>query len=78
MVSAYKGKPRKSIEEMYKMKDQVFDPDKIVIVLDHVAPSPTVIMSNVHKGLREFARKTNVHFYDVGEGICHQLLSLLV
>jgi 3-isopropylmalate/(R)-2-methylmalate dehydratase large subunit len=63
-----------AIEEMYKMKDQVFDPDKIVIVLDHVAPSPTVIMSNVHNGLREFARKTKVHFYDVGEGICHQLL----
>ena len=63
-----------AIEEMYKMKNQVFNPDKIIIVLDHVAPSPTVIMSNVHKGLREFVRKTNVHFYDVGEGICHQLL----
>jgi 3-isopropylmalate/(R)-2-methylmalate dehydratase large subunit len=63
-----------AIDEMYKMKDQVFDPDKIVIVLDHVAPSPTVLMSNVHNNLREFVRKTHVHFYDVGEGICHQLL----
>ncbi|MCK5588273.1 MAG: 3-isopropylmalate dehydratase large subunit [Candidatus Lokiarchaeota archaeon] len=63
-----------AIDEMYKMKEQVFNPDKIVIVLDHVTPSPTVIMSNVHSRLREFARKTNVHFYDVGEGICHQLL----
>jgi len=52
-------------------------PEKTAIFLDHAAPSPTQQTSNDHMLLRRFARETNCHIYDVGNGICHQLVAEL-
>jgi len=52
-------------------------PKKTAIFLDHAAPSPTQQTSNDHMLLRRFARETNCHIYDVGNGICHQLVAEL-
>ncbi len=49
-------------------------PDRVSLVLDHAAPAPTETISNLHKMLRDFARETGCHFYDIGMGICHQLM----
>ncbi|MEA1961653.1 MAG: 3-isopropylmalate dehydratase large subunit [Bacillota bacterium] len=52
----------------------VFDPAKVAMVIDHSAPSPLQGVSALHKQMREFARKQDIHFYDIGDGVCHQLL----
>ncbi len=55
--------------------DKVFDPSKIVQFLDHSAPCPKAELANDHKFLREFARETGIVLSDVGDGICHQVMS---
>jgi len=53
----------------------VWNPDKIVIVLDHRTPANTIKTAENHKRIRKFAKKQNItHFFDVGEGVCHQVL----
>jgi len=43
--------------------------------LDHAAPSPNQELSNDHMLLRGFARDTGCLVYDVGDGICHQIVA---
>ena len=55
--------------------DKVWDPDKIVIILDHRAPANIIKAAEAHKSIREFVRSQNIkNFYDIGEGICHQVV----
>ncbi len=54
--------------------EKVAYPSKVVLIIDHIAPSSNPDTSNLHIMMREFARKHGVNFYDVGNGICHQLL----
>lgn len=49
-------------------------PEQIAVVIDHAAPSPTEAVSVVHHKLRSFAWKHGTELFDVGDGICHQLL----
>jgi len=53
---------------------KVFDPSKIALVIDHSSPSPNHGVSQLHDMMRKFARETGVILYDIGEGVCHQLL----
>ena len=50
-------------------------PQQTIIFLDHAAPSPAQQLSNDHIFLRRFAGETSCLIYDVGEGICHQLVA---
>jgi len=50
-------------------------PQQTIIFLDHAAPSPAQQLSNDHILLRGFAGETGCRIYDVGEGICHQLVA---
>lgn len=54
----------------------LFDPDKVVLVLDHFVPNKDVASAKQCKFVREFAKKYNVqNFFDVGRmGIEHALL----
>jgi homoaconitate hydratase family protein len=53
----------------------VADPDQPVIVLDHVIPASDEKTATSHKKIREFVRKYGIrHFFDVGTGICHQVM----
>ena len=57
---------------------KVFDPDKIVIMLDHIAPADSPMRASMHKAARRFAEKHGItRFHDVnnGLGICHQLVA---
>ena len=55
--------------------DQVFDPDKTVVVIDHLVPAPTAEAATLHQRIREHVSRLGIRdFYDAGEGICHQLL----
>jgi homoaconitate hydratase family protein len=50
-------------------------PDLPVIVLDHVIPASDEKTATNHKLIREFVKKYGVrHFFDIGEGICHQIM----
>lgn len=49
-------------------------PERVSIVVDHVAPASTVSVAQAQKEAREYAAQTGVQFFDVGRGICHQVL----
>ena len=55
---------------------QVFDKDKIAIVLDHYTPCKDIKSAQLCKQAREFAHKHNItNFFDVGQmGVEHALL----
>ena len=47
---------------------------KFCMVIDHNAPSPNEGVSRVHKKMRDFSTEFNSRLYDIGCGICHQVL----
>ncbi len=53
----------------------LFNPKKVVLFLDHAAPSPNTTLSNDHLLLRQFARETGCIISDVGAGVCHQIVA---
>ena len=53
---------------------EVFSRGKFAIVIDHSSPSPNMGVSAVHKKLREFAREKGLLLYDIGCGVCHQVI----
>jgi 3-isopropylmalate/(R)-2-methylmalate dehydratase large subunit len=54
---------------------KVWDPEKIVIPIDHCVPAADEKYAANHKLIREFAEEQDIkYFYDVKEGICHQVL----
>ena len=56
--------------------DKVKYPERIVIILDHTVPAPTEVEASNHKLIREFVKKQGItNFYDINNGICHQVLS---
>src|SRR5215510_13432067 len=53
----------------------LYDPDRIAIVLDHIAPAKTEKNAADHLKSRNFARKYGIRkFYDVDAGIAHLVL----
>lgn len=55
--------------------EKVADPRMNVVVFDHVAPAANETYALNHKIIREFVAEQGIDaFYDVGEGICHQVL----
>ncbi|MFI5418402.1 MAG: aconitase/3-isopropylmalate dehydratase large subunit family protein [Candidatus Lutacidiplasmatales archaeon] len=57
--------------------EKVWDPERVVIAIDHWVPASTEGAAVLHRILRKFAQEKGLpHFYDVGNhGICHQILA---
>jgi len=56
-------------------RKKVWNPQKIAIVLDHRSPANSIKTADNQNLIREFVRNQKIrNFYDVGEGICHQVL----
>jgi methanogen homoaconitase large subunit len=54
---------------------RVFDPDRVALVIDHVAPAASPGTANAQNAVRRFAAEQGIcRLYDVGRGICHQVL----
>ncbi len=53
---------------------QVFDSHKCALIIDHAAPSPNERIANLHKMMRNFAKKQDIRLFEIGEGICHQVM----
>jgi 3-isopropylmalate/(R)-2-methylmalate dehydratase large subunit len=51
------------------------NPSQVVMFLDHAAPSPIRAFSNDHVFMRRFAEEKGARIYEVGDGICHQLIA---
>jgi len=51
------------------------NPSKTALFLDHAAPSPNYRLSSEHILLRQFAQQTGCLIFDIGDGICHQLVA---
>jgi len=49
-------------------------PESAALVIDHSSPSPLEGVSALHTMMRGFAREQGITLYDIGEGVCHQLL----
>ena len=65
-----------AVRQMKEMGlERVYDAPKALIFLDHASPCPRQELANDHHMLREFARRTGARIYDVGSGICHQIVS---
>lgn len=55
----------------------IANPDALLITLDHNAPPTNAKLANDYQVIREFVEKFGIKkFHDVGDGICHQLMSL--
>ena len=54
---------------------EVVRPENVAFVIDHAAPCPTQKIAQLHAFMREFAARQSIVLYDVGEGICHQLVA---
>jgi 3-isopropylmalate/(R)-2-methylmalate dehydratase large subunit len=54
---------------------RVWDPDKIVVIFDHQVPADSLEAAQNHIILRKFVEEQGIkNFYDVQEGVCHQVL----
>jgi 3-isopropylmalate/(R)-2-methylmalate dehydratase large subunit len=65
-----------AIEEFKKVKGAtIFDPEKVVFVMDHFTPNKDIKSAEIVKECRAFAREHKIKFFDVGRaGIQHILL----
>ena len=55
--------------------DSVWDPDRVAIVFDHIAPASTEIAATLQNTIRAWTKRQGItNFFDIGEGICHQLI----
>ncbi|MGF7117478.1 homoaconitase large subunit [Methanobacterium oryzae] len=65
-----------SVEAFQKIGvPEVWDPEKIVIVFDHQVPADSLDAAQNHSIMRKFVKEQKItNFYDVREGVCHQVL----
>ncbi len=53
-------------------------PERVVVILDHRVPAPTIQSAAAHRTARKFVEKFDIaRFHDVGgtQGICHQVVA---
>ena len=54
---------------------KVWDNSKIIIPFDHQVPADSIDAANNHILMRKFVKEQNIqNFYDVNQGVCHQIL----
>jgi len=55
--------------------ERVWAPDRIIIPIDHRAPANIIKTAEAHRKIRDFVKAQGIkHFYDIKEGICHQIM----
>src|SRR6185436_20780413 len=47
---------------------------RTAFVMDHYSPPPHIEAANTHRDMRAFAETQGAVLYDVGDGICHQVM----
>src|SRR5581483_8153986 len=60
-------------EAFRTLGSQLWDPERVIIIFDHMVPAPTVAAAEQHRAMRVFIRETGIrHVFQ--EGISHQVL----
>jgi 3-isopropylmalate/(R)-2-methylmalate dehydratase large subunit len=55
--------------------DRVRNPDRVVVIIDHIIPAPNVRYAEEQRKIRQYVQEQGIkNFYDAGVGICHQLM----
>jgi 3-isopropylmalate/(R)-2-methylmalate dehydratase large subunit len=55
--------------------ERLWDPSKVVIILDHFVPASNERMATIHAQIRKFIKTFGIrHFLGEREGICHQVM----
>ena len=55
--------------------ERVWNPERVAVVIDHVAPAATVRQAEQQQAVRRWAAAQNIeHLFDVGRGISHPVL----
>ena len=55
--------------------ERVFDPEQLLIILDHCVPAASEKYAQNHKEVREFVEKYGIpNFFDINTGVCHQVV----
>jgi 3-isopropylmalate/(R)-2-methylmalate dehydratase large subunit len=55
--------------------EKVLFPERTTFVFDHYSPAPSIKAADNHKKMREFCAEMGIpHLFDIGEGVCHQVL----
>ena len=62
----------KSFKEMGGVS--LHDKNKFHLIIDHAAPAPNERIANLHQLMREFADEQGANLFDIGSGICHQVM----
>lgn len=63
------------IDSFSELKNsKVAEKDNFCMVIDHSAPSPNERVSEIHNKMRSFAQKHKINMYDIGCGVCHQVI----
>jgi 3-isopropylmalate/(R)-2-methylmalate dehydratase large subunit len=62
----------KAFKEMGGIK--LWDKNNFHLIIDHAAPAPNERIANLHMLMRTFAQEQGSSLYDVGSGICHQVM----
>ena len=64
-----------TIKMMSKLdRDRLKFTKNTALVLDHYSPPPHPEAAEIHQQMRRFSNEANTHLYDIGDGICHQVL----
>jgi len=50
-------------------------PSRSIFFFDHAAPAPRHELANDHRALREFCARHGCVYFDVGRGVCHQIVA---
>jgi 3-isopropylmalate/(R)-2-methylmalate dehydratase large subunit len=54
---------------------RIWNPEKVVAVIDHYVPAASLDVAEKHKQLREMAEKLRIkYYYDIFPGVCHQIM----
>ncbi|GAB4506625.1 MAG: 3-isopropylmalate dehydratase large subunit [Anaerolineales bacterium] len=53
---------------------RLWDSERVSLIIDHASPAPNETVANLHKLMRDFSAEMGCRLYDIGEGICHQLM----
>lgn len=56
--------------------DKVWDPNRVVVIFDHLVPPPTEQAAEVQNVVRRFVAEQGIpNFYEIGRGgVCHQVM----
>jgi len=64
-----------AIKKFYEMDgDKVFNPESVILLLDHQIPADSIPAAENHVYMRRFAEEQQIQNYDLREGICHQVV----